>query len=68
MARALSEVGKLKDPQVALNILMNALIGTTVMGMNPKLLYEDGAFDPNDWKAGPGGMIRVARGAIQGTS
>ena len=66
MARALNDVGKLKDPQVALNLLMNALIGTTLLGTNPKLLYEDGAFDPIDWQQGPGAMIKVSNGAISG--
>ena len=66
MARALNDVGKLKDVQRGVNLLMNALIGTTLLGQNPKLLYEDGAFNPNDWQGGPGGMVRVNRGAIQG--
>lgn len=66
MARALNDVGKLKDVQRGVNMLMNALIGTTLLSQNPKLLYEDGAFNPLDWKGGPGGMVRVSQGAIAG--
>lgn len=66
IARALSEVGKLKDVQKGVNILLNALIGTTLLGMNPKIIYEEGAFNPNDWQGGPGGFVRASRGAVSG--
>ena len=66
MGKALNEVGKLKDVQKAVNILMNALIGTTLLGLNPKLFYEEGAFNPQDWTSTPGGMIRFAKGALSG--
>ena len=66
MGRALSEMGKLKDSQRGVNLLFNALIGTAMLSMNPKLLYEDGAFNPNDWQQGAGGFVRVGKGAISG--
>ena len=66
VARALSESGKLIDVQKGVNILMNALIGNTLLGQNPKLLYEEGAFNPEDWGQGPGGMVRVTGGALSG--
>lgn len=64
VGRALSEMGKLKDSQRGVNLLFNALIGTAMLSMNPKVLYEDGAFNPNDWQSGPGGFVRVSKGAI----
>ena len=66
IARALNEVGKLKDVQKGVNLLMNALIGTTMLGANPKLFYEEGAFNTTDWHSGPGGMIRFNQGALSG--
>ena len=64
IARALSESGKLIDVQRGVNLLMSALIGNTLLGTNPKLLYEEGAFNPEDWNAGEGGMVRVGKGAL----
>ena len=64
IGRALSEIGKLIDTQRGINLLMSALIGHTMMGMNPKVLYEEGAFNPLDWRGGPGGFVRVNRGAL----
>lgn len=64
LGRALSEVGKLRDMQRGTNLLYNSLIGITMLGMNPKLLYEEGAFNPNDWKAGPGGFVRINDGGM----
>lgn len=66
VARALSESGKLIDVQKGVNILMNALIGNTLLGQNPKLLYEEGSFNPEDFGEGPGGMVRVQQGALSG--
>ena len=66
VGRALSEISKLRDTQRGVNLLMNALIGTTMLAQNPKMLYEDGAFNPNDWKQGAGGFVRTSRGAISG--
>ena len=64
LGRALSEIGKLIDTQRGTNMLINALIGHTLMGMNPKILYEEGAFNPLDWRSGMGGFVRVNRGAL----
>ena len=66
IARALNEVGKMKDVQKGVNMLLNALVGTTMLGANPKLFYEEGAFNPRDWNSGPGGMIRFGQGALSG--
>ena len=64
IGRALSEIGKLIDTQRGTNLLVSALIGHTMMGMNPKVLYEEGAFNPLDWRGGPGGFVRVNRGSL----
>ena len=64
LGRALSEVGKLRDMQRGTNLLYNSLVGITMLGMNPKLLYEEGAFNPNDWNYGAGGFVRVGRDGI----
>ena len=64
IARALSEAGKLTDVQRGLNLLMNALITNTMLASDPKLFYEEGAFNPVDWRRGPGGMIRFSKGAL----
>ena len=65
IARALSECGKLIDVQKGLNILMNALIGNSLLGNNPKLLYEEGSFNPIDLQTGPGGTVRVSQDALR---
>ena len=62
--RALSETGKLTDVQHGINLLMNALITNTMLASDPKLFYEEGAFNPIDWRRGPGAMIRFSQGAL----
>ena len=64
VARALSETGKLTDVQRGLNLLLNALITNTMMASDPKMFYEEGAFNPIDWRRGPGAMIKTSKGAL----
>ena len=64
MARGLSEVEKIADDQVVVDIINNVVLWNALEHSNRAIMYEEGSVNPQNLKNEPGVKIPVRPGAL----
>lgn len=65
MARGLSEVSKIKDDQVLIDVINNVVLWSALEHSNHTIAYEEGSVIPSNIKNSPGLKLPVRPGALQ---